>query len=70
MTPTCPWYARWWHRRLRMLDEKQIFHAIELVGRGRKLREREIRRAIEAHMAMEEHWCCPCAYDHRRGELP
>lgn len=69
MNTSCPWWARWWHRRLRSADERMLFSAIGIVGQGRRLREREMRRAIEAHMAGSAHWCCPCALDHRKGEL-
>lgn len=65
----CPWYVRWWHRRLRRLDARFIFPALyQAVGMRRpaaSLTEIDayVMRAWELHKELpgQEHWRCLCA---------
>lgn len=63
----CPWYIRWWHRRLRRLDEKFMFRAIVAAAEQTRfapmVKEQHIRAAWDMFkMGLgQEHWRCNCA---------
>jgi hypothetical protein len=62
----CPWYVRWWLRRL---DRRYILPALYQTVKRRRLAESlsmvetEVMRAWEMHQSLpgQEHWRCPCA---------
>ena len=55
----CPWWIRWYHRRLRRADRRFIYGAI--VGSGQS--EQTVERAWMHFITSpgQEHWHCPCA---------
>ena len=55
---TCPWWVRWWHRRLRILDVELMW--VSLLDRADT--EEEARVAWDVFLAQEgqDHWHCAC----------
>ena len=60
MTALCPWWVRWWHRRLRAADVRLLMPAILVEARGDQVKA---ALAWEMHLMMPgaEHWHCACA---------
>lgn len=68
---TCPWYARWWHRRMRKADVMMMLPALQRnLGEGRDFPGGRLLSWQEAWVrfkadAGQEHWTCPCAHADR-----
>jgi hypothetical protein len=71
---TCPWYARWWHRRLRATDRAVMLPALwddtAIACPDRSPEEQQKIVAIAwrsfTFQPGQDHWHCPCAGDERR----
>ena len=60
---TCPFYVRWWHRRLRKLDRQVILSALLTHESRSPFRFSTASRLWDGYRAQpgQEHWSCPCA---------
>ena len=58
----CPWYRRWWHRRLRQIDEATRIPAIIKAAREKSSRPSAARDAFALFIRNpgQRHWRCPC----------
>lgn len=59
--PTCGWWIRWYHRRLRWVDRSQLLPSLYKVAveRGDPLWKADV--AWDVYRATEAHWNCACA---------
>ena len=68
----CPWYARWWHRRLRKLQNYAVQRVLDgIPGPGEATNNAYAAqlwfdsawiRAMK-HAPGLDHWRCPCSYE-------
>ncbi len=55
---TCPWYVRWWHRRLRNIDRQMIWVGIR--ESTTSLEKRAMAWQLFIIAPGQEHWRCAC----------
>jgi hypothetical protein len=55
----CPWWTRWYHRRLRKMDVENIWWKIN--NGARTTEEADRAWSLFKTMPGQEHWRCPCA---------
>lgn len=68
MSARCPWWIRWWHKRLRKADMQMMLPAIWSKVRHLPDGADRAQAAWELFKGQEgqEHWQCPCAEVERR----
>ena len=54
----CSWWARWQHRRLRVLDMEIMWRS--LYARAETLAEARVAWEVFLRQEGQEHWQCPC----------
>lgn len=60
---TCPWWIRWWHRRLRKLDALTVIQAlVERAPPGKFIPA----LLLFWHLPGQEHWLCACGEKDRQ----
>jgi hypothetical protein len=55
---TCPWWARWWHRRLRSADVEVMWPSLH--QRASNLAEARVAWDVFLRQDGQSHWLCPC----------
>ena len=62
-TRLCPWWIRWYHRRLREFDRRLMLPALREKVRVAHGEPGTFHKAWDAFKAMpgQEHWHCACA---------
>jgi hypothetical protein len=86
VTVTCPWWKRWWHRRLRKIDRRALFPAIleraewaatdsyrRFSNEWRVERDFNYFAMLDKHAngLGQNHWRCACAEPYKsEGNRP